>query len=85
LQENIFEPALRVFSNERHDRIKIVYWQRNGVCLWSKRLEDREWFIFPRRIEGATVTIRGEDLEKLLVGFDLWRQGHRELSLRRVG
>jgi transposase len=37
LTRNIFEPALRVFSNEWRDRIKIVYWQRNGLCPWSKR------------------------------------------------
>jgi len=79
------EPALWVFSNDRRDRIKIVYWQRNGLCLWSKRLEGRDRFIFPRHIEGETVTIRGEQLEELLSGFDLWRQGHRELLLRRVG
>ena len=36
-------------------------------------------------IEGETVTIRGEQLEELLAGFDLWRQGHRELLMRRVG
>jgi hypothetical protein len=37
------------------------------------------------RIEGETVTIRGEQLEELLAGFDLWCQGHRELLMRRVG
>ena len=85
LKRNIFEPALYVFSNAQRDRIKIVYWQRNGLCLWSKRLEGRDRFIFPRHIEGETVTIRGEQLEELLEGFDLWRQGHRELLMRRVG
>src|ERR1019366_4320676 len=65
LKRNIFEPALYAFSNERRDRIKIVYWQRNGLCLWSKRLEGRDRFIFPRHIEGETVTIRGEELEEL--------------------
>jgi len=75
LKRNIFEPALYVFSNERRDRIKIVYWQRNGLCLWSKRLEGRDRFIFPRQIEGETVTIRGAQLEELLAGFDLWRGG----------
>jgi transposase len=85
LKRNVFEPALYVFSNERRDRIKIVYWQRNGLCLWSKRLEGRDRFIFPRRIEGDTVTIRGEQLAELLEGFDVWRQGHREIFLRRVG
>ncbi len=52
LKRNIFEPALWVFSDDRRDRIKIVYWQRNGLCLWSKRLEGRDRFIFPRHIEG---------------------------------
>lgn len=85
LKRNVFEPALYVFSNERRDRIKIVYWQRNGLCLWSKRLEGRDRFIFPRQIEGDTVTIRGEQLAELLEGFDVWRQGHREIFLRRVG
>jgi transposase len=85
LKRNVFEPALYVFSNERRDRIKIVYWQRNGLCLWSKRLEGHDRFIFPRQIEGDTVTIRGEQLAELLEGFDVWRQGHREIFLRRVG
>jgi transposase len=85
LKRNIFEPALYVFSNAQRDRIKIVYWQRNGLCLWSKRLEGRERFIFPRHIEGETVSIRGAQLEELLAGFDLWKRGHRELKMRRVG
>ena len=85
LKRNIFEPALYIFSNERRDRIKIVYWQRNGLCLWSKRLEGRDRFIFPRQIEGETVMIRGARLEELLEGFDVWRQGHREIFMRRVG
>jgi transposase len=83
LKRNTFEPALWVFSNERRDRIKIVYWQRNGLCHWSKRLEGRDRFIFPRHIKGETVTIRGEQFEELLAGFG--RQGHRGLMIRRVG
>src|SRR5882762_757741 len=85
LRRNIFEPGLYVFSNERRDRIKIVYWDRNGLCLWSKRLEGRDRFIFPRHIEGETVTIYGAQLAELLEGFDVWRQGHREIFMRRVG
>ena len=85
LKRNIFEPGLYVFSNATRDRIKIVYWQRNGLCLWTKRVEGRDRFIFPREITGDTVTIRGEQLEELLAGFDVWRQGHRELLVQRVG
>jgi transposase len=85
LKKNIFEPALYAFTNVRRDRIKIVYWQRNGLCLWSKRLEGRDRFIFPREVTGDTVSIRGAELEELLAGFDVWRRGHRELFMRRVG
>ena len=85
LKKNIFEPALYVFSNPRRDRIKIVYWQRNGLCLWSKRLEGRARFLFPQDVRGETVPIRGDELEELLAGFDVWRRGHRELFVRRVG
>jgi transposase len=85
LKRNVFEPALYAFSNAKRDRIKIVYWQRNGLCLWSKRLEGRDRFLFPREVEGETVTIRGAELEELLAGFDVWRRGHQEVFLRRVG
>jgi hypothetical protein len=85
LRREIFEPALHVFSNERRHGIKTVYWQPKGLSLWSKRLEGHDRLIFPRHIEGETVTIRGGELEELLVGFDLWRQGYRELLMRRVG
>ena len=85
LKRNIFEPGLYVFSNATRDRIKIVYWERNGMCLWTKRLEGRDRFIFPRETSGETVTMRGGQLAELLAGFDVWRQGHRELLIRRVG
>lgn len=37
---NPFSEALFVFCNRTRDKLKVLYWQRNGFCLWQKRLED---------------------------------------------
>jgi len=84
LKRDVFAPALYVFSNARRDRIRILYWERNGLVLWSKRLES-ERFIWPRMADGDTVSMSGAELNQLLDGFDVWARGHRELQLKRVG
>jgi len=84
LKRDIFAPALYVFSNAKRDRIRILYWERNGLVLWSKRLEQQR-FIWPREIGGDTVSMNGAELNQLLDGFDVWARGHHELPLKRVG
>jgi len=84
LKRDVFAPALYVFSNAKRDRIRILYWERNGLVLWSKRLEQQH-FIWPREVDGDTVSMDGGTLNQLLDGFDVWAQGHRELLLKRVG
>ncbi|MDQ2946624.1 MAG: IS66 family insertion sequence element accessory protein TnpB, partial [Acidobacteriota bacterium] len=61
LKRDVFAPALYVFSNSRRDRIRILYWERNGLVLWSKRLE-KERFIWPRVSADDTVSMAGEQL-----------------------
>lgn len=84
LGRSVFEPALYVFSNRRKDRVRIVYWERNGLCLWSKRLEKQQ-FVWPRSVSVTTVTMSGRELNALPDGFDVWGRGHRTLDIRRVG
>ena len=49
LHHDPFSEQLFVFCNRTRDKIKILYWERNGFCLWQKRLE-RARFKWPRRL-----------------------------------
>ena len=71
---NPYAEALFVFSNRARDRIKILYWQRNGFCLWLKRLE-KDKFCWPVPDEHQSVlTLDRQQLNWLLEGFDIWKQ-----------
>ena len=37
LGRSVFELALYVFCNRRKDRVRIAYWERNGLCKPSAR------------------------------------------------
>lgn len=83
LQLDPFSEHLFVFCNRRRNRIKILYWERNGFCLWQKRLE-RDRFAWPRDDE-ALVTLTGKQLNWLLDGVDLWAlRPHKRLAYRSV-
>jgi transposase len=83
LRRNPFANACFVFRNRRCDRIKILYWQRNGFWLCQKRLElDR--FVWPRTPD-AVATLSLQQLRWLLDGFDLTAmRGHPSREFLRA-
>ena len=62
---------LFVFRSKRGDRVKLLYWDTDGLAIWYKRLEQGT-FRFPAPA-GAShgVEIRAADLAMLLDGVDL--------------
>jgi hypothetical protein len=51
-------------------KLLLLYWERNSLVLWSKRLEQQR-FIWLRMSEGHTVSMSGGELNQLLDGFDV--------------
>ena len=47
-----FSGAVYVFRAKRADRVKLVYWDGTGVCLFAKRLEDGK-FRWPNVQDGV--------------------------------
>jgi transposase len=69
LAKDPFSGHLFAFCSKRGDKIKILYWDRNGFCLWYKRLE-RGIFRLPR-VQAKVFVIAPNELNLLLEGIDL--------------
>lgn len=74
LTEDAYSGQLFVFRGRRGDRVKILWWDGDGLCLFAKRLESGR-FIWPQATSG-TVHLSGAQLSMLLEGID-WRRVRR--------
>lgn len=69
----VFDPVLFVFLNKSRNRVKILYLERNGFCLWLKRLESERFKTSPDVTDEAIV-LTVQELNWFLDGFDLPHQ-----------
>lgn len=68
-----------VFFNKHRNKVKLLYWDRNGFCLWYKRLE-KERFRVPETSEAMHV-ISWEEFRWLMDGLDLRKvRGFKKLK-----
>lgn len=78
---NPFSGDLFVFCNRQRTIIKILYWDNNGFCLWSKRLE-KHHFKWPTTADDI-VAIDIRQLGWLLAGLD-FTSAHEQLYFSAV-
>ena len=74
LEANPFSGQVFVFRGRRGDLIKVLWWDGDGLCLLTKRLE-RGRFVWPQA-ERGTVSLTRAQLSMLLEGID-WRRPAR--------
>ncbi len=70
MQLDAFAGHLFVFANRRKDRVKILYWDRDGFAVWAKRLEEGT-YATPFGEDEARREITAQELGALLSGIDL--------------
>jgi len=71
LSADPFSGQLFVFRGRRGDRLKVLWWDGDGLCLFAKRLE-RGRFVWPQ-VNAGKVSLTPAQLSMLLEGID-WRR-----------
>ena len=66
-----FAGHLFVFANRRKDRVKILYWDRDGFAVWAKRLEEGTYVMPFGEGDEPRREITAQELGALLSGIDL--------------
>lgn len=76
MNQEAMSGSLFLFCNRNRRLLKCIYWDRNGFCLWLKRLE-KDHFPWPLT-EDEVKEINYEELKMLLSGIDFWK-AHKEI------
>src|SRR4051794_6041945 len=69
LKADPFSGHLFVFFNRPRDRVKILFWDRSGFCLYYKRLE--EGVFHPPEVAGHSAELESAELALILEGIEL--------------
>ena len=84
LQLDAFGGHLFVFANRRRDRVKILYWDRDGFAVWAKRLEEGTYAMPFSELGEVRREITAQELGALLSGIDLSQAKRRKRYRRNV-
>jgi transposase len=78
---DIYSKSLFLFCSKNKKTIKIVYWDKNGFCIWQKKLEKEKFFWPKMKSEIDKISI--QQLQWLLLGID-FNSGHKEINLSKI-
>ncbi|MBP6030990.1 MAG: IS66 family insertion sequence element accessory protein TnpB [Sphingobium sp.] len=82
LEQSPHSGALFAFRGKRGDLVKLLWYDGQGMCLFSKRM-DRGHFVWPSTKTGSVVMTAAQ-LSMLLEGID-WRRPERTFTPSLAG
>ena len=65
-----FTGHLFVFRNKRGDRLKVLWWDRDGLALFYKRLEEGRFTLPVADADARQIEMTAADLQLVLQGID---------------
>jgi len=71
LEQDPLSGHLFLFINRRCDKLKILYWDGDGLAIWYRRLEQGTFQMPVMADDQKSAEIRGDELTMLLRGIDL--------------
>ena len=72
LKAEVKSGALFAFTNKKHTRLKVLYWDRTGLWLMTKRLEQGTFF-WPKSVDAQAtrISLAPEAFAMLIDGIDM--------------
>lgn len=70
LEKDPLSGQLFLFVNRRRDKMKILYWDGDGLAIWYRRLEKGTFEMPTASDDCVSVEIRSDELTMLLRGID---------------
>ena len=78
---NPSDGCIHIFYNKKYDKLKMLYWDKNGFSLLYKRLE-KERFKIPKLVSSRSITY--DQLRWLFDGLDIDKiSGFKSLKYKR--
>lgn len=81
LEQDPLSGHMFLFINRRRDKLKVLYWDIDGLAIWYKRLESGSFQLPPIEPDQTHVEVRSDQLMMLLRGIDLSSKRHKRYSL----
>jgi transposase len=82
LKQDPLSGILFLFVNRRRDRMKVLYWDGDGLAIWYRRLEQGTYRLPKAASDVASVEMRSDEFMMLLRGIDLDNvKRHKRYSL----